>query len=89
MGQAKAEHLPSGNVPNASSLTKSRSIDFVSLSPGTNRASQQWCFKTSDQAEKEYGAATVDKLTYTLPFAASVNEIAAAQGTRRRLAVLS
>jgi hypothetical protein len=71
MGQAKAEHLLSGTVPNASSLNKSRSIDFV-LSydvPGGSGLPGNWCFKTSDQAEKGYGAATVDKLTHTLPVA--------------------
>jgi hypothetical protein len=56
MGQAKAQHLPSGTIPNASSLTKSRSIDFV-LSydlPGGIGLRGSWCFKTSDQTEKEY-----------------------------------
>jgi len=71
MGQAKAEHPPSGIVPNASSLTKSRSIDFVLPYglPGGIGLRCSWCFKTGDQAENEYGAATVDKLTYTVPLA--------------------
>jgi hypothetical protein len=47
---------------------------------GTIRHRSSWCFGTSDQAHKEYEAATV---------ARSVNGIAAAQGTHRRLAVLS
>jgi hypothetical protein len=53
-------------------LTKSRSIDFV-LSydlPGGIRLRGSSCFRTSDQTEKEYGAATVEELTYTLPVCA-------------------
>jgi hypothetical protein len=65
IGQAKAEHLPSGTVPNVPPWTKSRSIDFVLLYdlPGGIGLRGSRCFKTGDWAEKEHGAATLGKLT--------------------------
>lgn len=72
MGQAKAECLPPATVPNASSLTESRSMDLSPLPndlPGGIGLRVSWCFKTSDRAEKEYGGAAVDKSTYSLPVA--------------------
>jgi hypothetical protein len=68
--------LPSGSIPNASSLTKSRSIDFV-LSYDLPRGiglRGSWCFKTSDQTEKEYGAGNGRRVDlHTACLRASVN----------------
>ena len=89
MGQAKAEHMPSALVPNATSLTRSRSIDFVLLMTLGEAGFAAVTLLDHRSGGNGYGAATLEKLTHTLPVAGLRKIESAAQGTRRRLVVLS